>query len=107
MASREAVDPRSRSRLAPARPVHGTAAGWSATLDPAKGWESRVDGSGLIGPAVLTRGTFFRNGLEVGRVTSSRGPGRGARPSPSFEFPSPPRPGRGQGPDPEGSLPIR
>src|SRR5882762_3631892 len=44
-------------RAAPAslaRPVHGTAAGWSATLDPAKGWESRVDGSGLIGPTVST-----------------------------------------------------
>jgi hypothetical protein len=49
-------------RICPARPVHGTAAGWSATLDPAKGWESRVDGSGLIGPTV--------GGRLFGRVQS-------------------------------------
>ena len=29
-----------RGRGTPARPVHGTAAGWSATLDPAKRGES-------------------------------------------------------------------
>src|SRR5437016_11571043 len=40
----------------PARPVHGTAAGWSATLDPAKGWESRVDGRRLITPTVSSPG---------------------------------------------------
>src|SRR5437870_1738582 len=34
--------------------MHDTAAGWSATLDPAKGWESRVDGRWLIGPTVST-----------------------------------------------------
>jgi len=38
------------SQGGPARPVHGTAAGWSATLRPAKGWESRVNETRLIGP---------------------------------------------------------
>ena len=37
----------------PARPMHDTAAGWSATLDPAKGCESRVDGRRLISPTVM------------------------------------------------------
>src|SRR5438445_350158 len=47
-------------RTDPARPVHGTAAGWSATLDPAKGWESRVDGRRLIRPTVLSEGKAKR-----------------------------------------------
>jgi len=42
------------SRSFPARPMHGMAAGWSATLDPTKGWESRVDGRRLISPTVFT-----------------------------------------------------
>src|SRR5438128_10144066 len=34
----------------------GTAARWSATLDPAKGWESQVHGRRLIRPAVSSPG---------------------------------------------------